>query len=387
MSALTAVFADLLAGRDLAADEAELLMDHIMDGRLDAARLGAVLAALRLKGTTAAELGGFARAMRARVVPVVAATAGQAVDTCGTGGDGRGTFNISTGAALVTAAAGVPVAKHGNRAASSVCGSADVLEALGVNLDLDAGALGRLLDQVGLAFLFAPRHHPAMRHAMPVRRSLGVRTVFNLLGPLTNPAGVRHQLLGVYDPDLCDLLAGALAELGAARALVVHGHDGEDELALTGPTQVTELRDGELVRRVVTPEDAGLARCTADQLAGGEDAAASAELLRAVLAGAPGPRTDAVLLNAAGALVAAGAAADLREGVERARDAVLRGRATTLLEHLRQASHDLAGSGVAAASSGLASRRERTGAADSPAPGAPARAAGRASDLVAGGDA
>jgi anthranilate phosphoribosyltransferase len=343
-STLTAVFADLLAGRDLGAAEAETLMGHIMAGQLDHARLGAVLAALRLKGTTAVELGGFARAMRQRAVPVVARAAAGAVDTCGTGGDGRGTFNISTGAALVTAAAGVPVAKHGNRAASSRCGSADVLEALGVTLDLEPDALGRLLDEVGLAFLFAPRHHPAMRHAMPVRKALGVRTVFNLLGPLTNPAGVRHQLLGVYDPALCDLMAGALAELGTRRALVVHGHDGQDELALTGPTRVCELRDGEVIGHEITPESVGLGRCTMDDLDGGHDAATGAALLRAALAGEPGPRTDAVLLNAAGALLAAGAVADLREGVAAAREAVADGRAVRLLERLVAATADLAGS-------------------------------------------
>ncbi len=335
------VMNDLLAGRSLDATGAEALMGDIMTGALDAARLGAVLAALQVRGVTAVELGGFARGMRARAVPVTADCIDRAIDTCGTGGDGQGTFNISTAAALVAAAAGAPVAKHGNRAASSLCGSADVLQALGVNLDLEPAALGRLLDEVGIAFLFAPNHHPAMRHAVPVRRSLGVRTVFNLLGPLTNPAGVRRQLLGVYAPELVDLMAGALLELGAVRALVVHGHDGQDELALTGETLVAEIADGSVTRHTVTPEDAGLQRCAAADLAGG-DAAANADLMRGVLTGEPGPRTDAVLFNAGGALMAADLAIDLREGVGLARAAVGDGRAATLLADLAAATHDLA---------------------------------------------
>ena len=333
---------ELLNGRDLDAAQAEALMDRVMTGSLDQAQLGAMLGALRVKGVTAAELGGFARSMRSRSVPVTAACVDRAVDTCGTGGDGQGTFNISTAAALVAAAAGAPVAKHGNRAVSSRCGSADVLEALGVNLELAPAALGRLLDEVGIAFLFAPRHHPAMRHAIPVRQSLGVRTVFNLLGPLTNPAGVRRQLLGVYDHELLDIMVGALAELGAERVLVVHGHDGQDEFALTGETTVTELHEGVITRSVVRPEDVGLERCSAGQLAGG-DAANNARLIIDILAGETSARTDAVLLNAGGALVAAGLVGDLRAGVRQAREAVGDGRARRLLDDLRAASRDLAG--------------------------------------------
>ena len=336
------MIAELLNGRDLDATQAEALMDQVMAGNLDQAQLGAMLGALRIKGVTAVELAGFARGMRARAVPVAAACIERAVDTCGTGGDGQGTFNISTAAALVAAAAGAPVAKHGNRAASSRCGSADVLEALGVNLDLAPAALGRLLDEVGIAFLFAPRHHPAMRHAAAVRRSLGVRTVFNLLGPLTNPAGVRRQLIGVYDHELLALMAGALAELGAERVLVVHGHDGQDELALTGETTVVELREGEVSRSVVRPEDVGLARCTADQLAGG-DAAHNARLIIDIVDGRGGARADAVLFNAGGALVVAGLADNLRAGVDQAREAVGDGRARRLLDDLRAASADVAG--------------------------------------------
>jgi anthranilate phosphoribosyltransferase len=263
------------------------------------------------------------------------------VDTCGTGGDGRGTFNISTAAALVAAAAGAAVAKHGNRAASSRCGSADVLEALGVDLDLEPDALGRLLDEVGIAFLFAPRHHPAMRHAAPVRRSLRTHTVFNLLGPITNPAGVQRQLVGVYDRELVPLMAGALQELDAEHALVVHGHDGQDELSLTGETHLAELKDGVVTLQVVRPEDAGLARCSPELLAGG-DAVVNARIIEDILDGRPGARTDAVLLNAAGALVAADLASDLRSGVVQAREALAAGRGRRLLADLRTASRDLA---------------------------------------------
>jgi len=336
----TAILRRLLEGHELSAVEAESFMGTIMDGDLCAASLGAALAALKFRGVTSAELGGFARAMRARCVPVEASAASRAVDTCGTGGDGRDTFNISTAAALVTAAAGVPVAKHGNRAASSRCGSADVLEALGVTLTADAPALGRILDEVGIAFLFAPNHHPAMRHAMPTRRALGVRTVFNLLGPLANPAGVRRQLLGVYAPRLCGLMAEALRDLGAERALVVHGRDGQDEFSLTGETMITELQDGRLHHRSVRPEDLGLTRCRAEDLIGG-DARENADLVLATLRGEPGPRTEAVLFNAAGALVAAGAASDLSEAVTMAREAVGDGRGAGLLERLVEASGDL----------------------------------------------
>lgn len=331
----------LLNGQPLDEAAAETLMGEVMEGRLDQARLGAMLAALRLRGPTAAELSGFARAMRARAVPVATATAARAVDTCGTGGDGRGTFNISTAAALVTAAAGVPVAKHGNRAASSRCGSADVLEALGVNLDLAPGALGRLLDEIGIAFMFAQAHHPAMRHAVPVRRALGVHTVFNLLGPLTNPAGVRRQLLGVYASDVTTLVAATLRALGCERALVVHGHDGQDEFSLTGETAVVELRAGQLSKRTVRPEDVGMARCGQGDLSGGHPAE-NARLVAATLAGEPAPRTDAVLLNAAGALYVAGAVSTLTEGVALARAVVQDGRAVRLLARLVEASHDLA---------------------------------------------
>lgn len=333
----------LLGGETLTAAEAEALMDEVMDGRLGAASLGAALAAWQLRGPAPGEIAGAARSMRSHMVPVRAACADEAIDTCGTGGDGSGSFNVSTAAALAVAACGVPVAKHGNRSASSLCGSADVLEALGVNLELGPDALGRLLDEIGIAFLFAPRHHPAMRHAMPVRRELGVRTIFNVLGPLTNPAGARRQLVGVYSPALCDLLAPALRELGSEHVWIVHGRDGLDEISPTEATLVTALEDGRLHRFEIAPEDAGLARCRPEELSGG-DAAGNAALLRRIAAGESGPRTDAVLLNAGSALVVAGRAADAREGVEIVREAIESGGMARLLDRLVEASNDLAAS-------------------------------------------
>lgn len=330
----------LLAGEVLSAAGAETLIHEVMTGRMGPASLGAALAAWRLRGAQADEIAGAARAMRAHMIPVVSARADQAIDTCGTGGDGSGSFNISTAAALVTAACGVPVAKHGNRAASSRCGSADVLAELGVHLDVNPAALGRVLDEVGIAFLFAPNHHPAMRHAMPVRRELGMRTIFNVLGPLTNPAGVLHQLLGVYSPELGPVLAGALQRLGSRRAWIVHGHGGLDEVALTGPTRITELADGRITEQTLRPESLGLELCGRAALDGG-DAAQNARLLRAVLDGEPGPRTDATLLNTACALVVAGAAPDADAGLDRAREAIGSGRAARLLADLVAATNDL----------------------------------------------
>jgi len=336
----TRVLKDLLAGHALSGAQAEDLMNEVMSGRMGAASLGAALAAWQLRGPSATEIAGAARAMRQHMIPVDFAHPEQALDTCGTGGDGSGSFNISTAAALVTAACGVPVAKHGNRAASSQCGSADVLEALNVRLDLDPGALGHLLDEIGIAFLFAPQHHPAMRHAMPVRRELGVRTIFNLLGPLTNPAGAGRQLLGVYAPELCSLLAGALRELGSRKAWVVHGHGGLDEVALTGPTRIVQLDGGQISEQVLDPADLGLEKCVSSDLDGG-DAAQNAALLLEVLDGKPGPRTDAVLANVGCALVVADAVGDPAIGVALARETVQSGQARRLLDDLVTATHDL----------------------------------------------
>ncbi len=326
----------LLDGCDLDADQAEALLDAVMEGGLGEVRLAALLVALRAKGETEDEITGFARALRRRAVRVGPAPAG-AIDTCGTGGDGAGTFNISTATALVAAAMGIPVAKHGNRAVSSRCGSADVLEALGVAVDLPPERAALLVGSVGIGFLFAPLHHPALRQAAAVRRELGVRTVFNLLGPLANPAGVRRQLLGVYAPGLVPKLARVLRRLGTERAFVVHGDDGSDEVSLTGPTAIAELSGGAIRRSVFVPEKAGLPRCRADELAGG-DAQLNAELVRGVLAGEPGPRLDAVLLNAGFCAVLADLAADPAQGVALARRAVASGDALGVLERLAAAS-------------------------------------------------
>jgi anthranilate phosphoribosyltransferase len=324
----------LLAREDLTRAETEDLFGQIMDGSLDAAQKSALLVALAMKGESSAEVAGAAAAMRRRVVPIPHSQA-LAVDTCGTGGDGRGTFNISTAAALVAAAGGVPIAKHGNRSVSSRSGSADVLAALGVPIEVEAEVAGRALDTIGIAFLFAPRLHPAMREVMPVRRALGVRTVFNLLGPLTNPAGAQAQVLGVYARDKVELLARVLLELGVRHALVVHGHDGLDEITTTGPTFVAEVRDGALRTFTVEPEEVGLERVPLDALLGGtpEENAARMETL---LAGeGERPLVEVVALNAGAALYVGGQARTLREGVEMARALLAEGAGARKLAALR----------------------------------------------------
>jgi len=320
----------LLAGRSLDRETAERLMDDLMAGEVPAAAAAGLLVALRAKGETDDELAGLAAAMRRAAASVPPLPDG-AVDTCGTGGDGSGTFNISTAAALVVAACGVPVAKHGNRSVSSRCGSADVLEELGVPVDLPPAAAAAHVAEVGIGFFFAPRCHPAMRHVAPARRALGVRTCFNLLGPLTNPGRVRRQVVGVFAPDRLEQVARVLGMLGAERALAVHGHGGLDEFSLAGPTEVAEWRDGTVRRWTATPQDAGLAPATAAALRGG-DAAVNAAIVRGVLAGRPGPARDAVLFNAAAALLVAGRADDLRDGVAMAAAAVDDGRAAAVLE-------------------------------------------------------
>jgi anthranilate phosphoribosyltransferase len=322
----------LTAREDLTAEEARAAMDQIFSGQASPAQVGAFLAALRTKGETAAEIAGCARSMRAHCTRV-ATRHPLVVDTCGTGGDGAGTFNISTTAAFVVAACGLPVAKHGNRAASSRSGSADVLEALGVRIDLPAERVGACLDEVGMGFLFAYRLHGAMRHAAGPRRELGVRTVFNLLGPLTNPAGAQCQVIGVPEPGLPPVIAAVLAALGTRHALVVHG-DGLDEMTLTGPTLVAET-DGQGIRTYeVTPEEVGLPRAERAALAGGTPQE-NAAITLAVLGGERGPRRDIVCLNAAAALLAGGVAKDLREGVARAQAAIDDGGAMRKLEELR----------------------------------------------------
>jgi anthranilate phosphoribosyltransferase len=322
----------LLDGHDLSRAEARTVMDEIMRGEATPAQIGGFLVALRLKGETSDEIAGCAEAMREHVLPV-RPERDDLVDTAGTGGDGGRTFNISTAAALVAAAAGAGVAKHGNRAVSSACGSADVLETLGFRLDLEPERIARSIDELGFGFLFAPTHHPAMRHAAPVRRELAARTVFNVLGPLTNPAGARAQVVGVYAPGLVRTIAEVLASLGARRAFVVHGAAGIDELSPAGPNLVCEVADGGVREREIDPLELGIPRCAPEELRGGspdENAAA----IRDVFAGANGGRRDAIVLNAAGAIAAGGHARDLAEGVGHAREALDSGAAAERLEAL-----------------------------------------------------
>jgi len=324
--------ARLLDGHDLSRDEARAVMNVVMEGEATPAQIGGLLVALRLKGETADEIAGCAEAMRTHVL-AVRPQRDDLVDTAGTGGDGARTINISTAAALVAAAAGAGVAKHGNRAVSSASGSADVLEALGFRLELPPARIERSIDDLGFGFLFAPTHHPAMRHAAPVRRELAARTVFNVLGPLTNPAGARAQVVGVYAPSLVRTIAEVLVQLGARRAFVVHGAGGIDELSPSGPNLVCEVVDGGVWEREIDPLELGLPRCDPAELRGGspdENAAA----IRAVFRGENGGRRSAILLNAAGAIAAAGHAADLGEGLELAREALDSGAAAARLDAL-----------------------------------------------------
>ena len=330
---IQAALADLLDGRSLSRGQAREVMDEVMRGAATSAQIGAFLVALRLKGETADEIAGCAEAMRAHVVPV-RPERDDLVDTAGTGGDGASTINISTAAAIVAAAAGAGVAKHGNRAVSSESGSADVLEALGFSLEQPPERIARSIDELGFGFMFAPLHHPAMAHAAPVRKELAARTVFNVLGPLTNPAGARAQVIGVYSAALVRSLADVLSQLGARRAFVVHGAYGIDELSPAGPNLVCEVDEGVVRERELEPRsELGVARCDPAELRGGSPQQ-NAQAIRDVFAGADGGRRDAILLNAAGAIAAAGHAADLREGLGLAREAVDSGAAGERLDEL-----------------------------------------------------
>lgn len=323
--------AKLVERRDLDRAEMAEAMGEIADGQATPAQVGAFLAALRLKGETVNEIAGAAEVMRARVERIHVAK-DVFVDTCGTGGDGRHTFNISTAAAFAVAGAGVTVAKHGNRAVSSRAGSADVLGALGVNVEVSKDVVERSISEIGIGFLFAPRLHPAFKAVAGIRRELGVRTIFNLLGPLANPAGARHQVMGVYEPRWVPIIGGVLAALGAAHAFVVHG-EGLDEIAITGMTHVCEVKDGKVERFAMVPEDVGLPRHPEAEIVGG-DADRNARILRDVLSGQKGGPRDAVLVNAAAALVCAGAARDVREGVGIAAESIDRGAAAEKLARL-----------------------------------------------------
>jgi anthranilate phosphoribosyltransferase len=329
---IVGVLADLLEGRSLDRARSREVMSEIMRGEASPAQIGAFLVALRLKGENADEIAGCAEAMREHVLPV-RPQRDDLVDTAGTGGDGASTINISTAAAIVAAAAGAGVAKHGNRAVSSASGSADVLEALGFRLEQAPERIAQSIDELGFGFMFAPAHHPAMKHAAPVRRELAARTVFNVLGPLTNPAGARAQVIGVYAKPLVRTIADVLAQLGARRAFVVYGAHGIDELSPAGPNDVCEVVDGDVRTRVIDPLDLGVERCDPAELRGGSPDE-NAQAIRDVFAGANGGRRDAVLLNAAGAIAAAGHAEDLREGLELARDAVDSGAAAERLDAL-----------------------------------------------------
>jgi anthranilate phosphoribosyltransferase len=322
--------AKLLGGQRLSEDEAAAVMDTIMNGEATPAQIGALLAALTVRGETEDEVVGFARTMRARALPI---RSSGAIDIVGTGGDGAGTFNISTITSLVLAACGVPVAKHGNRAASGRCGAADVLEALGVKIDPGPATVQRCLDEAGWTFLFAPAFHAATRHAVGPRKELGVRTAFNLLGPLTNPARPEALLVGVARPELATFVARCLARLGARQAWVVHG-SGVDEIATDAPTTVAAVKDGGVVSFQIAPEDAGLARAGREALAGG-DAKQNAAIALEILEGAKGPRRDVILLNSAAALVLAGRAADLKSGAACAAEAIDSRRPLALLERVK----------------------------------------------------
>lgn len=329
--AVRAAVAAVVEGRTLTSDEARAAMGSVMDGEATPSQLAALLVALRMRGETVDELAGFAAAMRERVLRVEAPPG--TIDVVGTGGDGSGTFNVSTAAALVVAAAGVPVAKHGNRAITSRAGSADVIEALGFRLEHDAASAARDLRELGFAFLFAPGFHPAMRHAGPTRREIGVRTAFNLLGPLTNPAGATRAVIGVGDPGAAARIAEVARRLGTERTLVVHGA-GIDELPLDGTGVLYDVTAAGIERREVIAAELGLASAPTTDLAGG-DAAANAARIEALFAGQPGPARDVVLLNAGAGFLAAGRAADLRDGIELASATIDAGEVTRLLERLR----------------------------------------------------
>ena len=321
----------------LARPEAEDLMEELLSGRIETPDIVRLLLALNQRQVTSAELGAFARVMRRYAAQVFAAEdlrPQNMVDTCGTGGDGTGTFNISTASAFVAAAAGAHVAKHGNRSVSSRSGSADVIEALGIRIGLPLEQSGRAIRELGIGFLFAPAAHAATRHAVPARKQIGRRTVFNLLGPLTNPAGAESQLLGVFSPDLIDLMAATLAELGVHQALVVHGFGGLDEISLEGETLVAEVRDGSVKRFVLTPEDFALPRAPLESLQGGVPQE-NAALIRSLFEGQVGPGRDVVLMNSAAALVVSGVAENFREGAAMASLALSSGAALDKLEQLK----------------------------------------------------
>ena len=328
----------IVSGQSLTMEQAAGVMNQIMSGEATPAQFGAFVTALRLKGETVEEIAGMARVMREKAIPVVVSE--PMVDTCGTGGDGSHSFNISTAAVFVVAGAGLKVAKHGNRSMSSQCGSADVMEALGVRIDLDAHQVGKCLEEVGVGFMFAPNFHPAMKYASAPRREIGIRTVFNILGPLTNPARAQAQVLGVAEGSLAMKMAQVLKLLGCHHALVVHGEDGLDEITLGGNTLVSELKAGEIAGYSLTPEELGFSRVDRESLKGGSPQE-NAEMLIHILKGEKGPRRDIVLVNAAAAIVAGDRAENLKQGIEMAKEAIDSGKALEKLEGLTKISQSL----------------------------------------------
>jgi anthranilate phosphoribosyltransferase len=325
----------------LQADEAEAVMNQIMAGEATEAQIGAYLMGLRMKGETQSEIIGSARAMRANAISVPTAANGDLLDTCGTGGDKSGTFNISTTVAFVAAGAGLKIAKHGNRAATSKCGSADVLAELGVNLDLTPEQVGQCIDEIGMGFLFAPKLHPAMKYAIGARKQMGVRTIFNILGPITNPAGAKRQLMGVFTPDLTDFLAHVLGALGAKSAIVVCGYGGLDELTTTGPNRISQYLNGEVTSYELDPTDYDLKPAHISDLVGG-DAPTNAAILRGILNGSMNSsKRDVVILNAGAAMIAGGLANDIAEGMEIAHQTIDSGAALAKLNQLIQYSQEI----------------------------------------------
>ena len=322
----------IVSRNDLTMAEAREVMREIMKGEATQAQIGAFLTALRMKGETADEIAGCALTMRESAI-AVKPKSNQLVDTCGTGGDGKGTFNISTTVAFVAAGAGLAVAKHGNRSVSSRCGSADLLQALGVNLELTQEQVAQCIDEVGIGFLFAPKLHPAMKYALGPRQEIGLRTIFNILGPLSNPAQAKRQLLGVYNSDLTELIAEVLRTLGAEHAFVVHGADGLDELSVTGQNKISRLYDGYIETYYLDPQDLGLPRARLSDLAGGS-VEENAAITKALLAGKDGPKRDVILLNAAAVLIAGGKASSFSEGLGLAAEAIDNGSAQRKLHQL-----------------------------------------------------
>ena len=326
--------AQLVKGLDLSEGQMTEVMEQIAAGTATPAQIGSFLTALRMKGETVDEITGAVRVLRQRLRPIATADE-HTIDTCGTGGDEAMTFNISTAAAFVAAGCGIKVAKHGNRSVSSRSGSADVLKALGVNIEAEANLVEECIEQVGIGFLFAPLLHGAMKYATPVRREIGIRTIFNMLGPLSNPAGTKYQLIGVYDDLLTDIFAKVLARLGTKHALVVHGEDGLDEITLTTRTKVTELKDGSIRTYHIEPEQFGFSRCSSMELKGGS-AEQNAEIILDILTGKRGPKRDVVVLNAAAAIVVGGRASTLAEGIKAAEESIDSGRALEKLQALRE---------------------------------------------------